>query len=467
MREPNLKQRTAGKSLAYSGSAYKEDAYVQFRTEIIRKKRNGGSLTGAEIRAFVNGIADDSVSNEQISAMAMAIFFQKMTFDEVSAMTIAMAKTGQIFNWPELGIDGPTTDKHSTGGVGDKVSLMLAPIVAACGVFDPMIAGRGLGHTGGTLDKLEAIPGFNVNLDVETFARTVRKIGCAIIGQTATMVPADRRFYAVRDVTETVDSVALITASILSKKIAAGPDTLVIDLKVGTGAFMQTLEDARELAASLIKTADKAGLPTECLLTDMNQVLGTTAGNSLEIIETIDYLNGAAQNERLHEVTIGLAARMLSAAGVASDLRDAAGMAKSALDTGRAREVFARMVVAQGGPTDLLDSPTKHLIQAPVIRAIYPNRNGRIAGIDVRRIGNVVVDLGGGRNVPTDRINPAVGLSACAEIGNEVGKQKPICIIHAANENDASRAEREILGSVAISNRDVPTTQAIIESIVL
>ncbi len=437
---------------------------MQFKTEIIRKKRNGAVLREKDINAFVNGIADGSVSNEQISAMAMAIFFQNMTFDEISAMTIAMAKTGQILNWHKLGIDGPTSDKHSTGGVGDKVSLMLAPIVASCGVFDPMIAGRGLGHTGGTLDKLESIPGFNVNLDVETFARTVRKVGCAIIGQTAKMVPADRRFYAIRDVTETVDSIPLITASILSKKIAAGPDTLVIDLKVGTGAFMQTLEDARELATSLLRTADRAGLPTKCVLTDMNQVLGTTAGNALEIGETIDYLNGTKRNDRLHEVTIALAEKMLCAAGVAADARAANDMATHALDSGRAREVFARMVASQGGPTDLLDSPAKYLPKAPMARPVFPRHEGHISGIDARRIGNVVVDLGGGRNVSNAEIDVTVGLSACAEVGHRVGEREPICIVHAANDSDADRAEVEIVKAVTIVSREVPTSSAIIES---
>ena len=292
-------------------------------TDIIRRKRDGGVLSDEEIQFFVDGLADESLPAEQVSALAMAIFLNSMSFDEAATLTLAMARSGTILEWDPNEFDGPVVDKHSTGGVGDKVSFLLAPIMAACGCYVPMISGRGLGHTGGTTDKAESIPGYNATPGLVTFREVVRDVGCAIIGQTPDLAPADRRFYSIRDVTGTVESVPLITASILSKKIAAGLQGLVMDVKVGNGAFMENMDRARELAFSIIGTAAKAGPKTHAVVTDMNEVLGTTAGNALEIAESVRFLRNEVREPRLNDVTLALCAEMLLVAGEEVD-RDAA-----------------------------------------------------------------------------------------------------------------------------------------------
>ena len=330
-------------------------------TDIIRRKRDGGALSDEQIRFFVNGLADESLPAEQVSSLAMAIFLNSMSFDEAATLTIAMAQSGTILQWDASEFDGPVVDKHSTGGVGDKVSFLLAPIMAACGCFVPMISGRGLGHTGGTTDKAESIPGYNATPDLDTFRRVVKDVGCAIIGQTPELAPADRRFYSIRDVTGTVESVPLITASILSKKIAAGLQGLVMDVKVGNGAFMQTMDEARELAHSIIGTAARAGLSTRAVVTDMNEVLGSTAGNALEIAESVRFLRNEAREPRLDEVTLALCAEMLIVAGLETDREAATQRCDEAVSSGRASEVFSRMVAALGGPTDFLDKYDAYL----------------------------------------------------------------------------------------------------------
>ena len=323
--------------------------------EIIRKKRNGEALTPAEIGFFVNGLADGSIASEQISALAMAICFQSMNFAETGELTRAMAASGSVLDWVAEGIDGLVVDKHSTGGVGDKVSLILAPLVAACGAYVPMISGRGLGHTGGTLDKLDSIPGYDTAPGLDVFKRTVRSVGCAIIGQTAELAPADRRFYSIRDVTATVESVPLITASILSKKVSAGLCGLVMDIKTGSGAFMETETAADALADSIIKTAAGIGLPVRAVITDMSEVLGRNAGNALEVRETIDYLTGAYRDPRLHEVVVTLATAMLALAGVEEDRQAAGELLQSVLDQGQATRVFMEMTTALGALLILLN----------------------------------------------------------------------------------------------------------------
>ena len=319
-------------------------------TDIIRRKRDGGALSDEQIRFFVNGLADESLPAEQVSSLAMAIFLNSMSFDEAATLTIAMAQSGTILQWDASEFDGPVVDKHSTGGVGDKVSFLLAPIMAACGCFVPMISGRGLGHTGGTTDKAESIPGYNATPDLDTFRRVVKDVGCAIIGQTPELAPADRRFYSIRDVTGTVESVPLITASILSKKIAAGLQGLVMDVKVGSGAFMDTIERAEELANSIIGTAARAELRTHAVVTDMNQVLGTTAGNALEIAESIRFLRGDERDARLEDVTLALCGEMLVVGGLETDRAAARVRCDEAVSSGRAAESFGRMVAALGGP---------------------------------------------------------------------------------------------------------------------
>ncbi|NNF67488.1 MAG: thymidine phosphorylase, partial [Gammaproteobacteria bacterium] len=341
-------------------------------TEVIRKKRDGGVLSQDEIEFFVRGLADASLPAEQVSALAMAIFLQSMTADEAGQLTVAMARSGTTLDWDSEELGGPVIDKHSTGGVGDKVSFLLAPIAAACGCFVPMISGRGLGHTGGTLDKIGSIPGYQATPDLALFQRVVRQTGCAIIGQTADLAPADKRFYAIRDVTSTVESIPLITASILSKKIAAGLDGLVMDVKCGSGAFTQTPERARMLADSIIKTARSSGLPCHALITDMNEVLGRTAGNSLEIAESMAFLTTGDREQRLEEVVYALCAQMLILGGLETQQQKALEKVQSAVSSGKAAEVFANMVSALGGPGDFVERPDHYLVQASVVEAVYP-----------------------------------------------------------------------------------------------
>src|SRR5919106_1514023 len=335
--------------------------------EIIRKKRDGGALDAEEIAFFVEAMTAGRISEGQAAAFAMVVYFHGMTRAETVALTLAKAASGTRLAWDDL---GPVLDKHSTGGIGDKVSLILAPILAACGAYVPMISGRGLGHTGGTLDKLDSIPGYDTAPDLARLRSAVRAAGCAIIGQTAELAPADRRLYAIRDVTATVESMPLIVASILSKKLAAGLDALVMDVKVGSGAFLPSLDAARELARTLVEVANGAGLPCRAVLTDMDQCLGHSAGNALEVHEAIDFLTGRRKDPRLHEVTMALAAELLLLGGLAADIADARQRAERALDSGAAAERFARMVDALGGPPDLLERPARHLAACNVRRPV-------------------------------------------------------------------------------------------------
>jgi thymidine phosphorylase len=419
---------------------------------LIAKKRDGGALNEAEIAFIVDGLVSGSLSEGQVAAFAMAVFFRGMSIDERAALTLAMARSGRIVDWRAEGIDRPVLDKHSTGGVGDKVSLILAPIVAACGGAVPMIAGRGLGHTGGTIDKLEAIPGYRVAPDFARWASALKQAGCAIIGQTAEIAPADRRFYAIRDVTGTVESIPLITASILSKKLAAGLDALVMDVKYGSGAFMAEEERAAELGHSIVHVSEAAGLPCRMYLTDMNQALGHAAGNALEVREAIAFLTGARRDHRLASVTLTLAGEMLELGGLADGHYSARMMAERALASGAALEHFARMVAGLGGPADLIERPDDYLAAAPVQRAVAAPRAGYVAALDVRRIGWAIVALGGGRARVEDRIDPSVGLSEVAGIGDEVGPDRPLAICHAASIAAAERCAAEIQASIVIAD---------------
>src|SRR5580765_3151303 len=367
--------------------------------EIIRKKRDGHDLSAEEIAFIARGINDSSLSEGQVAAFAMAVFFRGMTTAELVAMTLGLVRSGVTLDWNDLDLPGPIIDKHSSGGVGDKVSLMLAPIVAACGAFVPMISGRGLGHTGGTLDKLSSISGYETQPDVATFRRVVREVGCAIIGQTDNLAPADRRLYGVRDVTATVESIPLIVSSILSKKVAAGLDGLVMDVKCGSGAFCDTEEMARDLAHSLVAVANRAGLPTVALITDMDRVLGRDVGNALEIAETVNYLKGEGTREpRLHEVVMSLAGEMLALGKLAPSVAAGRARAEAALEDGRAAEKFARMVAALGGPDDFLDHADRYLARAAVIKPCTADRPGYVTGMNARDVGMAVVTLGGGRS---------------------------------------------------------------------
>jgi thymidine phosphorylase len=421
--------------------------------EIIRRKRDGVALSEAEIEYMVRGLTDGSVSEGQVAAFAMAVVFRGLIMEERVVLTRAMTRSGRVLDWRDADLPGPALDKHSTGGVGDKVSLMLAPIVAACGGAVPMISGRGLGHTGGTADKLDSIPGYATTPDIALFRAVVREVGCAIIGPTADLAPADRRLYAIRDVTATVESIPLITASILSKKLAAGLDALVMDVKFGSGAFMPAFADAADLARSILEVATGAGLPTTALLTDMNQVLGTTAGHALEVREAIDYLTGAAREPRLHELTSALSAELLVHGGLARDHAEALARVDSALASGEAAERFQSMVARLGGPGDLVARPDHYLPRAPEQVPVRANSAGYVIQMDVRAIGLTVMALGGGRRRADDPIDPAVGLSAVCGLGAELDSTRPLAIVHARSRADADRATAMLQAAITIGDR--------------
>jgi thymidine phosphorylase len=382
----------------------------------------------------------------------MAVYFRGMTWEECAAFTQAMARSGTVLDWSGAGLEGPILDKHSTGGVGDTVSLILAPLVAACGGVVPMISGRGLGHTGGTLDKLASIPGYETTPGLDRFRSAMRHAGCAIVGASAELAPADQRLYAIRDVTATVDSVPLITASILSKKLAAGLDALVMDVKVGSGAFAGSLESAQALAESLVTVAGDAGLRTVAWLTDMNQVLGHDVGNALEVREAIDFLTGRRREVRLHAVTSALAREMLVLGGLAREHGEAAGPVERALESGAAAERFARMVAALGGPRDLLDHPDRHLAAAPVQLPVTPAVAGVVTRVDVRQIGLVVIALGGGRRRAEDVVDPAVGLGDMRGPGDAVGPDRPLAVVHARSTAEAIEAAATIRAAVVVGD---------------
>ncbi|MFT4183745.1 MAG: thymidine phosphorylase [Rhizobium sp.] len=418
--------------------------------EIIRLKRNGGTLSAAEIDSFVAALACGELAESQIGAFAMAVWFRGMTREEVVALTLAMARSGDMLSWS--GIGRPIADKHSTGGVGDNVSLMLAPIAAACGLAVPMISGRGLGHTGGTLDKLESIPGYGITPDAARFRKVVDEVGCAIIGQTASLAPADGKLYAVRDVTATVDSVPLITASILSKKLAAGLQTLVLDVKIGSGAFMTSADEAETLARSLVEVANGAGVKTSALITDMNQPLADAAGNVVELRNCLDFLKGAKVGTRLETVVLAFAAEMLVQAGIAKTFSEAEVSARAALASGRAAELFGRMVHGLGGPADLLENPAKYLVAAPVRKPVVASTDGWLAACDARAIGIGVIDLGGGRRRPQDKIDHRVGFSDILPLGTKVSKGDHIAMVHAADEAGAERAAADLASIYRIAD---------------
>ena len=423
--------------------------------EIIRHKRDKQMLPTEEIQAFIQGITDNSVSEAQIAALAMAIFLNGMSRDECVDLTLAMRDSGRVMEWKSLDLGGPIIDKHSTGGVGDVVSLMLGPMFAACGGFNPMISGRGLGHTGGTLDKLGTIPGYNPFPTLEQLRATVREAGTAIIGQTGDLAPADKRIYAARDVTATVESIPLITASILSKKLAGGLDALVMDVKVGSGAFMPTPELSVALAESIVAVGTGAGLNVRALLTDMNQSLAPCAGNAIEVACAIDYLSGKNRPARLHEVTMALCAEGLVSSGLAEDLNDARHKLQACLDSGAAAERFAKMVRLLGGPGDLMERPDAYLEKAPIVIDLPAPQSGVVTSFDTRALGLAVVALGGGRLRSDQAIDPAVGFSAIVELGAWVQAGEPLLRIHARTPDMAAVASD--MAKQAITIEDKPS----------
>ncbi len=415
---------------------------------IIAGVRDGKGLAPEAAQWFARGLADASVSDAQAGAFAMAVLLKGIGPDGRVALTQAMRDSGSVIAWD---LPGPVVDKHSTGGIGDSVSLLLAPALAACGVYVPMISGRGLGHTGGTLDKMESIPGYRALPGIEKLRAVVAEVGCAIVGATKEIAPADKRLYGIRDISGTVESIDLITASILSKKLAAGLDALVLDVKVGSGAFMKDMVDARALARSLVETANGAGCRTSALITDMSQSLGHSAGNALEVLEVMETLTGASVNEALWDVTAALGGEALVLAGKADDMDAGAAMIDTALETGRAAECFGRMVAALGGPVDFVERFPDRLPSAPVFRMVPSPRAGYVASVNAHALGDAVVHLGGGRLVGSDRINPSVGLSGLAVIGEEMAAGEPLAMVHASSDAKAEAAVAAVLAAYSLS----------------
>lgn len=428
--------------------------------EIIRTKRDGRELDAPAIRQFVNGIADGSVGDEQIGAFAMAVYLNDMNDAERIALTESIRDSGEVLDWRDMELPGPVIDKHSTGGVGDVVSLILGPWVAACGGHVPMISGRGLGHTGGTLDKLESIPGYDISPSSTHFRRLVKDVGVAIIGQTGDLATADKRFYAVRDVTATVESIPLIVASILGKKLACGLDALVMDVKTGGGAFMPTHSASKELATAIATIATGAGTPTSALITDMDQVLAASAGNAVEVAEAIAVLRGDLREERcdsrLYRVTRALAVEMLKAGGLASDDTEALTRLDKALASGAAAERFERMIAGLGGPADIIERSDRYLPKAPVVRPIFAGQAGQLAAMDTRALGMAVVELGGGRRIAGAAIDHSVGLSDIVALGERIDGERPLAVVHARSEDDAERAAASLREAMQLGETASP-----------
>ncbi|SIO12508.1 thymidine phosphorylase [Vannielia litorea] len=420
--------------------------------KVLNALRRGESLSAEAVDWFARALADEGVSDAQVGAFAMGVCHAPLSAEARVALTLAMRDSGEVLSWD---LPGPVVDKHSTGGVGDCVSLVLAPALAACGVFVPMISGRGLGHTGGTLDKLEAIPGFNPEISVEKLQRITREVGCAIASASVDVAPADKRLYAVRDVTGTVESLDLITASILSKKLAAGLQGLVLDVKCGAGAFMKTPEAARELAGSLVETANGAGCATRALITDMSQPLVRSAGNAVEVTEAMDTLTGSGASGPLSHLSAKLGGELLAMVGVTRNAYDGADMILDKIRSGHAAERMGRMVAAMGGPSDFLSRWRDRLPAAPATLRAKPEREGYVEAIDTEALGLAVVAMGGGRKRARDRINPAVGLSQIAQIGDRVGAERPLAKIHAARRSEAEAFEPWVRAAFQLSETPV------------
>lgn len=414
---------------------------------VLTQLRDKKTLTNKEISWFANGLATGQVSDAQAGAFAMGALLNGLSEPEKTMLTLAMRDSGDVLKWD---MPGPVLDKHSTGGVGDTVSLPLAPALAACGAYVPMISGRSLGHTGGTLDKLEAIPGYKTDLGIVKMRQIVGEVGCAIVSATGQIAPADKRLYAVRDVTATVESIDLITASILSKKLAAGLDYLVLDVKIGSGAFMKTAADAKALAQSLVKTANGAGCKASALITDMNQPLASSLGNALEVMAAMELLTVGHVQSPMAKVTVELGAEALMLSGLAQNRQNAMAQIQAVIEDGRAAEIFGAMIKAQGGPADFVDRWRDRLPAAPVVRDVMAIQTGRVLEIDGEALGMAVVQLGGGRLVDGGRIDPSVGLSRVVRLGEMVDEYTPLALVHAPNPDAADRVAKMVRGAITI-----------------
>ena len=424
---------------------------------IIEKKKLGQKLSQEEIAFFVNGTAKGALPDYQLTALLMAIRLNGMDREETAQLTLAMAHSGDMVDLSAL--DGVPTDKHSTGGVGDTTTLVLAPLVAACGVPVAKMSGRGLGHTGGTLDKLESIPGLSVSMDIDRFVRQVREIGCAVIGQTADLAPADKVFYALRDVTSTVDSLPLIASSIMSKKLASGAQAIVLDVKTGSGAIMHTLDASVELAQAMVRIGVDAGRRMVALVTDMAEPLGSHVGNALEVKEAIDVLAGRA-NGPLRDVSLTLGSYMVWLAGRSDTPEAGRAMLEAALTSGHGLETLRKMILAQGGDGSVCDDTNK-LPQAPYVCAASATRGGYLARMDTTRLGNAAQDLGAGRKQKTDVIDPSVGFVLHRRIGDAVRPGEALATVYAKNEADGQRAAAEILSILELSDQPVPPSKLV------
>ena len=429
---------------------------------ILAKVRNKSSLSRDEMVWFAKGLSDGKVTDAQAGAFSMAVALNGLGSQQARTdWTLAMRDSGKILSW-EVG--SPVLDKHSTGGIGDCVSLILAPLLASIGVCVPMISGRGLGHTGGTLDKLESIPGVKVMHSEERLVEIIESCGCIIAGANENIAPADRRLYAVRDVTSTVDSLDLITASILSKKLASGLDGLVLDIKCGSGAFMADLNQATELAKALVKTANEAGCATTALITDMNQPLAPAMGNALEIVEAMRVLSGETVG-RLRSITVSLGAEILKAQKIYNNISQATNELERNLNSGAALKKFSEMISLMGGPINFGQDFNRYLPEATAVIEVFAPEAGYLAQWDGQSLGNIVVKLGGGRLVETDQVDHAVGFSEIASIGTKLSKGSPILKIHAARIDHAEEAERQVLAAFKLSDSAPKETELVLKRI--
>ena len=429
---------------------------------ILTKVRERITLNKEEIEEFSAGLVNGTVSDSQAAAFAMAVCLRGLSERERVDLTLAMRDSGNVREWC---LPSPVIDKHSTGGIGDNVSLILAPMLAACGAYVPMVSGRGLGHTGGTLDKLESISGYRTQISEEEFEKVVTDVGCAIVGAGDGIAPADKRLYAIRDITGTVESVDLITSSILSKKLAAGLQGLILDVKVGSGAFMQDIEEARVLARSLVSVANGAGCKTSALLTDMNQSLASSAGNALEVKSALAVLKNEPGEERLLNVTLALGSSILVTAGIFSNENTAKEILSQSLSSGKAAEIFGRMVSALGGPNDFLDKSNKYIpVATNIVDFLSPN-SGYLESVNGRVLGQAIIELGGGRKQAIDMLDHSVGLDQFLQIGEKVEQGDPLLRIHSSNYRDMERAKNLLLEAFKFSKNPVASKPLILESI--
>ena len=434
--------------------------------DIIRRKRDGGALSREEIESFVGGVVEGTWADYQASALLMAVYLNGMTTAEMEALTQAMLHSGEVLDLSH--INAPEADKHSTGGVGDKTSLVIAPLAAACGVCVPMISGRGLGHTGGTLDKLEAIPGYRVDLTLHEFEDVLRRVGFAMMGQTAEIAPADKKLYALRDATETVESIPLIVASIMSKKLAAGLGALVLDVKTGSGAFMRDEGRARALARALVRTGNSCGVKTEALLTDMSQPLGLAVGNAVEVRECLDIMRGETTDTTrpVRDLSVELAARMVALSGVTESLEEARKKVLRALDSGDALERFRLSVEVQGGDPRVCDEPSRLTDLTLTEVRVESEHAGFVVRVDAAEVGRAVASIGGGRVRVEDRIDPAVGFLAHVKIGQEVSAGEPLGLLYCRGGADAEGAAARIRAAYTVEDEQPVRVPELIKEVI-